>query len=176
MINERLAKAYCRDDISNIENYDKAIADTTQTWICHHRLELTLDGEYAHTPEELNRMYMYYNRPYFELIFLTKSEHQRIHTQNRSDETRRKLSESHKGKKRKPFSEEHRRKMSESHKCKTHSNESRRKMSESHKGKPFTDEHRRKLSESHKCKTLSAETRRKISEACVRRKAAKKTL
>ena len=113
MINERFAKAYCRDDISNIENYDKAIADTTQTWICHHRLELTLDGEYAHTHEELNRMHMYYNRPYFELIFLTKSEHQRIHAQNRSDETRRKMSESHKGKNRKPFSEEHRRKISE---------------------------------------------------------------
>lgn len=48
MINERLAKAYCRDDIYKIENYDKAIADTTQTWICHHRLELTLDGEYMH--------------------------------------------------------------------------------------------------------------------------------
>lgn len=29
-----------------IENYDKAIADKTQTWICHHRLETyTSDGE-----------------------------------------------------------------------------------------------------------------------------------
>ena len=145
MINDSYAHKYCRDDISNIENYDKAIADTTQTWICHHRLELTLDGEYAHTHEELKRLNMYYNRPYFELIFLTKSEHQRIHAQNRSDETLRKMSESHKCKKRKPFSEEHRRKMSESHKGKNR--------------KPFSEEHRRK-----------------ISEACVRRKAAKKTL
>ena len=166
MINERLAKAYCRDDISNIENYDKAIADTTQTWICHHRLELTLDGEYAHTPEELNRMYMYYNRPYFELIFLTKSEHQRIHAQNRSDDTRRKLSESHKGKKRKPFSEEHRRKIREANKGQIAWN----------KGKQHSAETRKKMSESHKCKTLSAETRRKISEAWARRRAAKKTL
>ena len=29
-----------------IENYDKAIADTTQTWDCHHRLEThNSDGE-----------------------------------------------------------------------------------------------------------------------------------
>lgn len=27
-----------------IENYDKAIADTTQTWDCHHRLELMTTG------------------------------------------------------------------------------------------------------------------------------------
>lgn len=62
-------------------------------------------------------MDMYYNRPYFELIFLTKYEHQRIHAQNRSDETRRKMSESRKGRlpwnKNKTLSEEHRRKLRE---------------------------------------------------------------
>ena len=31
MINEKLARKYCRDDLSKIENYDKAIADKTQT-------------------------------------------------------------------------------------------------------------------------------------------------
>ena len=30
---------YCRGDISKIENYDKAIADTKTVWHCHHRLE-----------------------------------------------------------------------------------------------------------------------------------------
>ena len=39
MISKRSAKAYCRDDISLIENYDKAIADKTQVWDCHHRRE-----------------------------------------------------------------------------------------------------------------------------------------
>lgn len=66
MINELYTHAYCKDDISKIENYDKAMADTAQTWALHHRLELTLDGEFAHTAEELKRLDMYYNRPYFE--------------------------------------------------------------------------------------------------------------
>ena len=47
MICIKTAKKFCKDDISKIENYDKAIADTTQTYECHHRLELTLDGEQA---------------------------------------------------------------------------------------------------------------------------------
>lgn len=72
-------KKYCKDDISKIENYDKAISDNTQVWDCHHRLELTLEGEFAHNPEDLKRLGMYYNRPYFELIFLTHTEHLRLH-------------------------------------------------------------------------------------------------
>lgn len=102
MINESYAQKYCKDDISKIENYDKAFADPAQTWVIHHRLEMTLDGEFAHTPEDLKRMDMYYNRPYFELIFLTKAEHRRLHMEDKnhpfygkqpSVETRKKLSE-----------------------------------------------------------------------------------
>lgn len=85
---------YCKDDISKIENYELAKADNFKGWHIHHRLELTLDGEFAHTPEDLKRMGMYYNRPYFELIFLTKSEHQRIHAQNRSNSTLNKMKSS----------------------------------------------------------------------------------
>lgn len=33
----RHAKLWCCEDISKIENYDKAIADKTQTWVCHHK-------------------------------------------------------------------------------------------------------------------------------------------
>ena len=122
MINEYYAKKFCKDDISKIENYEKAIADTTQTWHLHHRLELTLDGEFALTATQLKMHDMYYNRPYYELIFLTPSEHRRLHTKGRpspmkgrtlSEETRLKMSESHKGKKRVPFSDETLRKMSE---------------------------------------------------------------
>ena len=40
MINEHNAKKFCKEDISKIENYDKAIADTTQVWDCHHRTEI----------------------------------------------------------------------------------------------------------------------------------------
>ena len=56
---------------------------------------------------------------------------------HRNEETKRKISESNKGK---TFSNEHKRKLSESHKGKTSPN----------KGKTFSDEHKRKLSESHK--------------------------
>lgn len=35
---------YCCEDISKIENYEEAVADTTQMWHCHHRLELVKTG------------------------------------------------------------------------------------------------------------------------------------
>ena len=128
MINEIQARKYCRDDLSKIENYDKAIADTNTTWHLHHRLELTLDGEIALTPEQLKMHDMYYNRPYYELIFLTPSEHIRIHhkgdnnplySKHHSEDAKRKISEAHKGKsawnkgKHGIYSEDARRKMSE---------------------------------------------------------------
>ena len=62
-----------------IENYEKAAADEFKGWMLHHRLECTLDGEYAHSAEELKRLGMYYNRPYYELIYLTNSEHSKLH-------------------------------------------------------------------------------------------------
>ena len=130
MINEKAVKIYCRDDLSKIENYEKAAADTTQTWVIHHRLELTLDGEFALTPEQLKMHDMYYNRPYYELIFLTPSEHARLHSMNMSDETRRKISDANR---RRTLSEETRRKISESLKGKQHSEERRKKISEAAK-------------------------------------------
>ena len=62
-----------------IENYDKAVADNFKGWMLHHRLECTIDGEYALSVKDLKRMNMYYNRPYFELIYLTNSEHSKLH-------------------------------------------------------------------------------------------------
>ena len=96
-----------------------------------------------------------------------------------SEETKKKLSEAHKGKthseeskrkmsevnKGKTLSEEHKIKLSEAKKGKTFSEESKRKMSEAHKGKTFSEEHKRKISETNKGRTLSEETRRKMSEA-----------
>lgn len=144
MVNKRKAKKYCKDDISKIENYDKAIADTTQTWICHHRLALTLDGEFAHSHDDLKRPGMYYYRPYFELIFMTKSEHDSLHNTGKtlSDETKKKLSDARKGK-------------AGPNKGRTFSEESRKKMSEAAKGRTSPN----------KGKTRSEETRKKISEA-----------
>lgn len=84
MISERNAYAFCKEDISKIENYEQAKNDKSQTWDLHHRLELTLDGEFAHSKEELMRLGMYYHRPYFELIFLTRREHARLHTKGKN--------------------------------------------------------------------------------------------
>lgn len=79
MINERNAMKYCKDDITKIENYQKAINDTETTWECHHRWELTLGNELAHDIVSMKRLGMYYARPYFELIFLPASEHIAMH-------------------------------------------------------------------------------------------------
>ena len=149
MISKRSAKAYCKDDISLIENYDKAIADTTQLWHCHHRRETIFSRK------DLIEIGEYYNRPACELIFLTPFEHQRLHHLGKhpSEETRKKMSEANKGKnnpmfgkppwiKGKHLSEETRKKMSESKKGKNHpffgkqhSEKTRRKMSKAHIGK-----------------------------------------
>lgn len=79
MISVKQAKLYCKDDISKIENYEQAINDKDNEWVCHHRLELTLDGDLAHNWRELNRLGMYWKRPYFELIFMRADEHRRLH-------------------------------------------------------------------------------------------------
>lgn len=183
MINEQQAHKFCRDEISKIENYDKAIADTTQTWELHHRLELTLDGEFALSREQLKMHDMYYNRPYYELIYLTPAEHRRLHMKGLSEESRRKMSEA--AKNRNPISEETRRKMSEANKGENNplygkhlSEEARRKISEANKGKlkgiPKSIEHRRKLSEANKGHHHSEESRRKLSESAKRRWSATK--
>ena len=78
-----------------------------------------------------------------------------------SEEHKRKISEAHKGKSRKPLSEEHKRKISDTLKGKTHSEETKRKM----RGIHLSEETKRKLSEAHKGKHHSEETKRKISES-----------
>lgn len=56
-----------------IENYEKAIADKTQTWVCHHRLEEFVSKQWLIDHND------YYNVSPNELIFLTKAEHNKIH-------------------------------------------------------------------------------------------------
>ena len=135
MINLKNVKKFCKDDFSLIENYDKAIADKTQVWDCHHRRET------IYSAKELIEIGEYYNRPACELILLTKSEHTRLHHlgKHHSEETRKKISESKNGENNywfgKHHSEETRKKISEAHKGKNHSDETRKKMSEAHKGK-----------------------------------------
>lgn len=92
MISNRSIKSYCKEDPSHIENYDKAIADKTQTWYCHHKLEI--GNGYTNTVDDLKLMNLYYNRPACELIFLTASEHQLLHMNNVSTEYRNKFRKS----------------------------------------------------------------------------------
>ena len=152
MIYLKNVKKFCRDDISLIENYDKAIADKTQVWDCHHRRET------IYSAKELIDIGEYYNRPACELIFLTKSEHNRLHHlgKHHSAESRKKMSEARKGNpswmKGKHPSAEARKKMSEAHKGKNHSAETRKKITEAHKGKHHSEETRKKIAEALKGK------------------------
>ena len=93
-----------------------------------------------------------------------------------SEETRKKISESHKGNKNhffgKKLSEEHRKKLSEAHKGMVVSEETKKKISESLKGensylygKHLSEETKKKISESHKSVPLTEEHKRKIGES-----------
>ena len=194
MISEQRAKELCKDDISKIENYEDAVNDKTQTWICHHIL-----GEIL-SREQLIDHDFYYKVPSCMLKFVTLAEHNRIHHKDKpnSKESRMKVSESLKGhtswSKGKHLSSETRSKISEAMKGSNNpmyghtsylkgkhlSEETKRKISESRKGrtspmkgKKLSEEHRKKLSESHKGKKkgvkFTEEHRRKISDAQKRR-------
>ena len=152
MINESRARKFCKEDISKIENYDLAIADTTQVWDCHHMTETWWNC----TAKDLIENECYYNRKACELVFLTKAEHTRMHWKGKhhTEETRKKISEVHKGKpsfwKGMHLSEETKKKISEAMKEKKRkpaSDERRKKISEALKNRTFTEEHRRKLRE-----------------------------
>ena len=126
-----------------IENYDKAIADTTQVWQCHHRLEThNSDGERRLvdiSSAELIALDMYFDRSPEELIFLTSAEHVSLHNNGKLAWT----------------------------KGKHHTEEVRRKISEAHKGKHLSEEHKRKISEAHKGKhvSVSEETKKKMKQS-----------
>ena len=128
MIDVYRAKKFCKEDISKIENYDKAISDSTKTWHCHHRTEIWWNC----SKKDLIDNECYYNRKACELIFLTPEEHVKLHHKNKivSEDTRKKMSEAQKGKPR-PV-------------------ESIRKRSETVKGRPLSEELRRKISEARK--------------------------
>lgn len=155
MINEKYAKKYCCEDISNIENYELAINDQTQTWDCHHRLQVTENGKVP--TKMLIQQGLYYKRPASELIFVTHDEHMKIHHMGNqytkgvepwnkgktgiySAETIQKISAGHKGKptwnKGKKMSDEARKNMSIAQKSYKHkcgfkrSNETKHILSE----------------------------------------------
>ena len=95
MISTYFATKYCSEPIENIENYQEAISDHTQVWVCHHRAEILPCGTYS--SEALKRVGLYWNRPARELIFLRESEHRSLHGRNQREETRQKISSTLKG-------------------------------------------------------------------------------
>ena len=191
MICSNTVKKYCCEDISLIENYNKAINDNTQTWHLHHKLEIDKNLSI----KELKSMNMYYHRPANELIFLPPFEHNRLHSKGKpqpwnshphSEETKQKMRLNHadvNGENNpmygKNHSEETKKKISD--KLKGHkpwnkgispTEETKRKISESNKGKPhpwnshpLSEETKCKMSESHKGKHLTEETKCKMSES-----------
>lgn len=135
-------KRYCKD-YTKIENYEKAVADTSQRWVVHHRLETHFsDGTPRPTNaflsyKELLALEVYFNRPAEELIFLTDTEHKKLHGKDQqraffrskkgrklSEETKAKLSAAHKGK---PKTEEWKRKIAEARIGKAHPHKGREK-------------------------------------------------
>ena len=145
MINEYYAKKFCCEDPSLIENYDKAIADTTQTWEIHHRGEILPCGRFSR--DDLKKFGLYYKRPAAELIFLTPSAHRWLHYKGvpKSEATKKAMSEAKKGV---PLSEDH-----------------KKAIGEAHKGVPLSEEHKKAVSEALKGIPKSEATKKAISEA-----------
>ena len=185
-------KEFCCEDVSLIENYDKAIKDDSQIWHCHHRLEIVDDV--ITSRDELINSGLYYNRPANELIFLTVHEHMILHSNHRTDEMLYALGSANRGKK---FSKERRLKLSVAQKnsmkkhevmqseeyrekCrqaklgeknpnygKVYTDEEKLNLSLKLKGKshPQSEETRKLLSKINKGKTISQETKDKISKS-----------
>ena len=139
MICEKYAKNFCCEDLSLIENYDKAIADMTQTWHCHHRGEISPCGRFS--VSDLKKFELYFNRPASELIFLTHSEHRRLHLKGvpLSEDHKKAISDSKKGVPTGPMSEDHKKAISDAKKGVPLSEDHKKAISEAHKGVPRLD-------------------------------------
>lgn len=119
-------KRFCKD-YTNIENYDKAMADLNVIWECHHKLELEATGGVCDvTKQDLKDWNLYYNRPADELIFLEPKEHRKLHMTSELGKVQRRNFTT---------------------KGRHHSEEAKTKMSESAKGRHWTKEQKKMLSE-----------------------------
>lgn len=122
MINERSARDCCSEDPVLIENYQEAVADSSQTWDIHHRRE-TDEGLSA---RELKKRGEYWHRPACELIFLTPGAHTILHHlgAKHSKATRKKMSQAQSGEKNPMFGRHHsettKQKMSRAHSREKH--------------------------------------------------------
>lgn len=147
------AKKFCRDDISLIENYSEALADTTQVWYVHH-----INGEPStgFSKADLIKMNMYYNRPASELKFVTYKMHDAIHGNSTN------WGKANKGKQ---LSTEHKRKIAIARKGKKLSDDTKAKMSASRTGVKLTSKHKKAISDGLFGHVMSSDTKSKISAA-----------
>lgn len=87
---------YCKDGIEKVENYDKAVSDTNNLWVLHHRDEIRIlpSGMVAiRTSNDLMDIGRYWHCPANELIFMLEKEHMAMHAhyQRVSPESRQKM-------------------------------------------------------------------------------------
>ena len=129
--NIKILEKYCKD-YTKIENYEDAVRSPLR-YDLHHRREISE----MQSVSDLIFLHLYYHRPPEELIFLEHGEHIRLHNANRSEETRRKISEAHKGNQN-----------ALGHHCNL-SAETRQKISAAQKGKPKSAETKLKISENN---------------------------
>lgn len=84
MVSEK-SKRMCCEDLSLVENYDLAVNDESVTWVIHHRDEykvLPSGIEVWRSKKELKENGRYFKCPANELIFLTPSDHAKLHNNN----------------------------------------------------------------------------------------------
>ena len=113
-------------------------------WQVHTNLGYKKDYDIHHIDE--NKM----NNSLSNLVYLTRSEHSKIHSNGKilSEETKQKLSEAKKN-----MSEETKLKIGEASKGRRHSEETKLKIGEASKGRRHSEETKRKISEAKKGKT-----------------------
>jgi group I intron endonuclease len=92
-----------------------------------------------------------------------------------TEETRRKMSEAHKGRKHGPMSEEQKAHYSELYRGKKLSEETRARMSAAKTGRVFSDETRQRISDAHRGRSLSEATKQKLRLANLGKKASEET-
>lgn len=94
MISIKQLKSYCCEDVSLIENYEKAM-NSREKWVCHHRKE-----DEGYTATQLRELHLYYGRPASELICMRDEDHRSHHHRNKtvSAATKKVLSRKNKGK------------------------------------------------------------------------------
>lgn len=168
MVSKRMAEKYCKEDISLIENYDIAVADTQNKWVIHHRDEVKIlpSGIRVNRSREyLKEIGLLFDCPANELIFMLQKDHAKLHFTGHTYTNGRILSAEQRLKCSRPGEQNG---MYGKH----HSEESRNKISVNKRGKhikSFTDEHKRKIAEANKHRIWTAEMRENMRQAQLKR-------